>query len=239
MNNDKKSHRKTLEDMRNICITHHSDNTDGMRVCIINEEFKQGFEFMRDYPKSVTFFGSARLDEHHPAYQHAVSLASKLAEQGYAIVSGGGSGIMEAANKGAHLSNGRSIGISVELPNEQVTNSYVSDNIDFQHLFSRKVTLAYSAEAYIYFTGGFGTLDELFEILTLKQTKKIPPVPIILFGKKFWEPLEEYLRTNLLANNTISPEDLDLYIITDNEDMVVRTILDAPIRTEIDINHSN
>ncbi len=237
MNHEEQNNRKSLDEIQNTCVGYYPDSVTDARICIINEEFKRGFQFMNEYPKSVTFFGSARLTEESPAFQNAVSLAEKLSKEGYAIVSGGGGGIMEAANKGAHLADGHSLGIAVELPFEQVTNEYVSDSIDFHHFFSRKVTLAYSAEAYIYFKGGFGTLDELFEILTLKQTGKIPPVPIILFGSEFWKPLEDYCKNVLLENKTISPQDLDIFVITDDEQEVIDIITNAPVREEMPISH--
>lgn len=232
-----KTERKTLKDMQDYCNEHHNGSINEKRVCIINQEFQQGFDFMKSYPKSVTFFGSARLALDHPAAQQAMSLAGKLAQAGYTIVTGGGDGIMEAANKGAYDAGGHSVGISVQLPKEQVTNDYVTDAIDFHHLFSRKVTLAYSAEAYVYFAGGFGTLDELFEVLTLKQTHKIAPVPIILVGTSFWEPLKDFIQKVLVTEGTINQEDTNLFIITDDEDLVVETIKAAPIREEIDIHH--
>jgi hypothetical protein len=228
-----KMSKKKLQEIQDACNEQHNGNVTDVRICIINEEFKQGFEFMKKYPKSVTFFGSARFPEDHPSSLQATELAQKIAKQGYAVVTGGGGGIMGAANKGAHIENGTSLGLTIELPFEQSTNDYVSDAVDFEHFFSRKVTLAYSAEAYVYLPGGFGTLDELFEILTLKQTGKIPPVPIILFDSSFWNPLVKYFREVLIERGTISPEDTDIFVVTDDQEEVVDIITRAPVRHDI------
>ena len=226
--------KKTLTEVKNVCMADHSDNIVGSRMCIINHEFNAGFKFMQEHPKSVTVFGSARLPESNIHSENATELSRRLAEKEYAVVTGGGPGIMHAANKGAHLGNGASLGLNIELPFEQTVNPYTTHSMDFHHFFSRKVILAYSAEAYVYFAGGFGTLDELFEILTLKQTKKIPNVPVILFGTSFWGPLDAYIKTVLLNENaTISAEDIDLYTVTDDIDEAINIITAAPIRGEI------
>ncbi len=203
------------------------------RVSIVNKELIEGMEFIGSYPKSVTFFGSARFNEHNPCYEKAQRIASILARKGYAIVTGGGPGIMEAANRGSSDVGGSSIGFNIVLPKEQVMNPYVQDHIDFEYFFTRKVCLTFSAEAYLYFPGGFGTLDEFFEILTLVQTRKIPRVPMILVGVDFWLPLKHFVE-NLLLNtyNTISKEELDLFVITDDEDEIVRLVTQAPMRKE-------
>ena len=180
---------------------------------------------------SVTFFGSARLREGNPHYDMARRLAARIAsELGYAVMTGGGPGIMEAGNRGAKEAGGDSVGLSIELPNEQGTNQYVTDVEEFHYFFSRKVSMTFSAEAYLYFAGGFGTLDEFFEILTLVQTKKIEPVPIILVGKDFWQGLIEYAQNTLLPAGTISESDLDLITVTDDEEEILSIIKNAPIR---------
>ncbi|MCI5050977.1 MAG: TIGR00730 family Rossman fold protein [Candidatus Pacebacteria bacterium] len=230
-----KNNRKTLKEITTECIEKYDSVTDS-RMCIIDAEFRRGFNLMKDYPKSVTIFGSARLKPETEAYQKVEALAKKIANMDYTVVTGGGHGIMGAANKGAfEAEKGSSLGINIELPFEQTTNPYLDDTIEFHHFYSRKVTLAYAAEAYVYCPGGFGTLDEFFEILTLVQTRKIPNTPIILYGSEFWKPLEEYFKKVMLqeGQETISKEDLSLYTITDNDDEVLEIIKNAPVRTDI------
>lgn len=223
-----------LQRIKDQCFDENGGDITKSRMCIINSEFEQGFELMKKYPKSVTIFGSARLPEDNIHSLNATAVAKALSEKGYTITTGGGHGIMGAAHKGSSLGGGKSLGINIELPFEQTMNKYIDDSVDFHHFFSRKVILAYSAEAYIYFAGGFGTLDELFEILTLKQTKKIPDVPVILFGSEFWNPLQDYFKKVFLGDNkTISENDLNLYIITDDVDEVVNIVTAAPVRTEV------
>ncbi len=223
-----------LNKVKKVCLTENNGDIIESRLCIIEHECRAGFEIMKKYPKSVTFFGSARLPEENPYVQKAEKLAYKVAQAGYAVVTGGGPGIMQGASKGAFEGKGASIGLNIELPFEQELNPYVTESVDFHHFFPRKVALAYSAEAYIYFPGGFGTLDELFEVLTLKQTKKIPQTPIILFGTEFWKPLENFFKEVFLGENqTIAKEDLNLYTITDDMDEVIKIITSAPIRTEV------
>jgi uncharacterized protein (TIGR00730 family) len=231
--------RKTLKEITRECIEKHDDITDS-RMCIIDAEFRRGFDLMKSHPKSVTIFGSARLQPETEMYQRVESLAKKIANLDYTVVTGGGHGIMGAANKGAfEAEKGSSVGINISLPFEQTSNPHLDDTIEFHHFYSRKVTLAYAAEAYIYCPGGFGTLDEMFEILTLVQTKKIPNTPIILYGSKFWQPLENYFKAILLehGNETISKEDLDLYVITDNDEEVLEIIKNAPVRTDVSSRH--
>lgn len=203
------------------------------RLSTIATELVEGIEFIGSYPKSVTFFGSARFSSDNPYYQKARNLAHALAQRGFAIVTGGGPGIMEAANRGSFDADGKSIGFNITLPKEQVMNPYVQEHVDFQYFFTRKVCLTFSAEAYIYFPGGFGTMDEFFEILTLVQTRKIPRVPMILVGTEYWLPLKHFLE-NLMYKKykTIDKEDLDLFIITDDEKEIVRIVEQAPMRKE-------
>jgi uncharacterized protein (TIGR00730 family) len=204
-----------------------------LRISRITREFSRGFKFIKKYPKSVTFFGSSRFGHNDTYYQKAKSIAEKLSRSGYAIVTGGGPGIMEAANHGAWDAGGESVGLNIHLPKEQVVNPYVKSFVNFYYFFSRKVTLSFSAEAYLYFPGGFGTLDEFFEILTLVQTHKITKVPIILVGSEYWEPLDGFIRKHLLGKyNTISKEDTTLYKILDNEEEIVSIVKNAPIIKE-------
>lgn len=234
MNTEEQKHKITdVAKIREDCVrlSAPGDKT-GVRVCVVNNEIEQAFSFMKDIPYSVTFFGSARLPKDHPDYQRAKRIAHRIAkETNYVVVTGGGPGIMQAGNEGATEAGGKSLGFTIQLPFEQTTNPYVTQSLPFYFFFSRKVAMAYGAEAYIYFAGGFGTMDELFEILTLVQTHKIQKVPIILVGKKFWEPLHDFIQKTLYQEyNVISKIDMDLYTITDDEDLVVDIVKNAPLR---------
>lgn len=200
------------------------------RVNTISKEILTGFEFIKDTPKTVTFFGSARTLSSENDYQNAYELSKEISKLGYAIVTGGGPGIMEAANKGANEIDGMSFGLTIKLPQEQITNPYLSKEINFQYFFTRKVSLTYAAEAYVYFPGGFGTLDELFEILTLIQTNKIERVPVILFGSYFWQPLEHFINKFMLENGKIDSQDIHLFKITDSIEEALNIVKNAPIR---------
>jgi len=229
--------RLTIEEIKSGCVYITNGDETETEICVINEEFRQGFDMVKahkDHNKSVTFWGSARLPEDHEDYLRALSLSRRIAgELGYIITTGGGPGIMEAGNRGAYEMGKPSLGLTIRLPMEQSTNKYVTDEIPFYFFFSRKVLMAYSAEAYLYFAGGFGTFDELFEILTLIQTGKINKVPVILVGKKFWEPVDKFIKETMLNNyKTISPIDLDLYTVTDDEDEIMRILRGAPMREE-------
>ncbi|MFW5853497.1 MAG: TIGR00730 family Rossman fold protein [Patescibacteria group bacterium] len=201
------------------------------RLGVIQSDFKDGLHLVARHPKSVTFFGSARFDENNKYYQQAKDLAFKLAIESFSVVTGGGPGIMEGANRGAYEAGGQSVGFSIELPHEQVTNPYVKDNVDFYYFFSRKVCLTFSAEAFVYFPGGFGTLDEFFEIITLIQTHKISPVPIILIGLDYWQPLDNFIKEILEEKyKTIYQENRKIYYITDNLDEAISLIKETPVR---------
>ncbi len=196
------------------------------RVFRIMSEFVQGFELLRNYGLAATFWGSARLVPSDPYYKAAEELAAKMAKKGFAIISGGGGGIMEASNVGAFKVGGKSVGLNIELPFEQKLNPYTTDSLSFKYFFSRKVMLTFSSEVYIYFPGGYGTLDEFFEIITLIQTKKIEPIPIILYGKDFWEPLLRWFEKDLVKKyKTISKEDLDLFHVVDNVEDAYKYVL--------------
>lgn len=222
----------TRKDIIESC--QNAADTD-QRLATAHEELHTGICFAENYDNSVTVFGSARFTPDHPYYIHARNLTGRISQElGYAVVTGGGPGIMEAANRGAFETKGDSLGMTIQLPHEQSTNPYVSDEISFHYFFTRKVSLTYSAEAYIYFPGGFGTLDEFFEILTLVQTGKIEPVPIVLYGSEFWQPLDAFIKNTLAEKfETISKSDRDLYYITDNPDEVIQIIKDAPTRESI------
>jgi uncharacterized protein (TIGR00730 family) len=181
----------------------------------------------------VTFFGSARTDENDSNYRKARSLANRIVKElNYAILTGGGPGIMEAGNRGAHEAGGKSAGLTIELPHEQLSNKYLTDEIRFHYFFSRKVCLSFAAEAYVFFPGGFGTLDEFSEILTLVQTGKIERVPIILVGRAYWKNLEHFFKESMIQNKMIEEDDLSLFTITDDEDEIIDIIKNAPIRLE-------
>ena len=201
------------------------------RASRIATEFDNGLKFIKKYKKSVTVYGSARFKPGNPHYKDARALGFRLAKAGYAVVTGGGPGIMEAANRGAKEAGGDSVGLNIELPNEQILNPYTTDSLSFYYFFSRKTTMSFSSESYIYYPGGFGTLDELFEILTLIQTGKIHSSPVILVGTDFWKPLETYIKKELLeAHGAISKKDLDLFTITDDHELIEKIVTSAPVR---------
>jgi uncharacterized protein (TIGR00730 family) len=194
------------------------DNNPSWRIFRIMSEFVDGFTFLAHIDRSVTFFGSARLDESHPYYQIARDLGKRLASKGFTIVTGGGPGVMQAANQGACDVGGKSVGLNIQLPHEQRMNPYVRESMSFHYFFSRKVMLDFSAEAYIFFPGGFGTMDEFFELVTLRQTGKMDPmVPVILIGRDYWEPLVTWMERTLLEKyHTIAPDDLKIWTLTDD-----------------------
>ncbi len=186
------------------------------RIFRIMSEFIEGFQFLADLKKEVSIFGSARFTEKNPHYKEAQHLGQLLGKAGYTVVTGGGPGIMEAGNRGAYETNAESIGLNIELPKEQRVNKYVKKSIGFYYFFTRKVMLAFSAQAYVYFPGGFGTVDEFFDILVIIQTKKSPPVPIILVGKDFWDPMIEWFQKNMYdRHHAIAAEDMKLFTVVD------------------------
>ena len=190
--------------------------TDPWRVLRIMGEFIEGFDTLAGINKGVAIFGSARTHPDDPQYQAAVEVARLLAEKGFAIITGAGPGIMEAANKGAQLGNGRSIGCNIELPFEQGSNPYVDTLVNFRYFFVRKTMFVKYSNAYIIFPGGFGTLDEAFEALTLIQTGKISQFPVVFFGRQYWAGLLRWIQTRMLSEGKISPGDMDLLLLTDD-----------------------
>jgi len=189
---------------------------DAWRMFRILGEFAQGFEEMADVGKAVTIFGSARLPHDHPDFVKAEALSADLANRGYAVVTGGGPGIMEAANKGAFEAGGRSVGLNIALPHEQAPNPYQTDKVNFRYFFVRKVLLVKYSTAFVVFPGGFGTIDELFEALTLIQTKKIKPFPVFLVGTSYWRGLVQWLQGTLVRAGTIAEHDLHLFKVVDD-----------------------
>jgi uncharacterized protein (TIGR00730 family) len=227
----------SIEEIKSGCVYVYGENSEETQICVMNEEFRQGFDIVKknkDSNKSVTFWGSARFPVENEYYQKALRLSKRLAQElNCMIVTGGGPGIMEAGNRGAYEMGKPSLGLTINLPMEQSTNRYVTEEIPFYFFFTRKTLMAYSAEAYLYFPGGFGTLDELFEILTLVQTGKISKLPIILVGEKFWKPLDMFIKQALMTENqTISPDDVNLYQILDDEDKIIEIVKNAPIRND-------
>lgn len=189
---------------------------ESWRLFRIMGEFVQGFEEMSDVGRAVTIYGSARFKPDHPYYAKAEELASGLAKAGYAIITGGGPGIMEAGNKGASAAEGRSIGLNIDLPYEQKPNPYQTHEVKFRYFFVRKVMLVKYSTAFVAFPGGFGTIDELFESLTLIQTEKIKPFPVYLVGSEFWGGLIEWFTNVLVREGTISETDLHLFKVVDD-----------------------
>jgi len=197
------------------------------RVLRIQSEFVQAMNSMAEIGAAITIFGSARFPEKHPMYAAARQLAQYLAEAGFAIITGGGPGIMEAANRGAHDAKGLSVGCNIELPFEQQMNPFVQLAVNFRYFFVRKTMLVKYSEGFVMFPGGFGTLDEMFEALTLVQTEKLGRFPIVLFGSKYWHGLLNWLRHTVLAEGAISAEDLDLFLVTDSVDEAREYLLKA------------
>jgi uncharacterized protein (TIGR00730 family) len=192
-------------------------------------EFVEGFETLNELGPCVSIFGSARTKADNPNYKLAVDIGRLLTEEGYGVITGGGPGIMEAGNKGAHIYGGKSVGLNINLPFEQGHNQYIDPdkNLDFRYFFIRKVMFVKYAQAFVALPGGFGTMDELFEVLTLVQTGKISKVPIILVGSEYWSGLKDWIKDVMLHNeNNINEDDLDLMPITDDPEEVVRIIHD-------------
>jgi uncharacterized protein (TIGR00730 family) len=199
-------------------------HTDTWRALRILAEFVDGFDAMAAVGPAVTVFGSARTDPGTPEYETARAIGRQLAEAGYAVITGGGPGIMEAANRGCREGGGLSVGCNIELPHEQGSNAYVDLGIDFRYFFARKVMFVKYADAFVILPGGFGTLDELFEALTLIQTGKVRHFPVILVGSNYWAGLLDWIRRTLMADGNVSAIDLDLLQVTDDPAEVVRLI---------------
>ena len=199
---------------------------DPWRIFRIMAEFVDSFETLSQIGPGVTFFGSARMLPSDPHYHAAVELAKGLAKNNLAIITGGGPGIMEAANRGATMAKGKSVGLNIELPHEQKGNPYANIPIHFHYFFARKVCFVKYSIAFVFMPGGFGTLDEFFEVLTLVQTRRIPEFPLILFGRDHWTGLIQWMKKKLISGKFISPGDLDLFTITDDPQEVIDIILD-------------
>jgi uncharacterized protein (TIGR00730 family) len=194
-------------------------------VARIADEFLEGFVAVERIGRpAVSVFGSARVGEEHPAYRQAREVGERLARAGFAVVTGGGPGVMEAANRGAREAGGLSVGFNIELPHEQRSNPYIDIGLTFNHFYARKTMFVKAAEGFVIFAGGFGTLDELFESLTLIQTGKVLHFPVVLFGTGYWRPLVDWISARPLAEGMVSPEDLALLTLTDDPGEAVATI---------------
>ena len=202
-------------------------HSDPWRVLRIMGEFVEGFDTLHDVRNAVTIFGSARIGTDDPVYEQAVLTAKLLAREGFPVITGGGPGIMEAANRGAQEGNGLSIGCNIELPFEQHINAFVERSINFRYFFVRKTMFVKYSTAFVVFPGGFGTLDELFEALTLIQTGKVKHFPVVLMGTKYWGGLIEWLRDRVAGEGKIATGDLDLLHLTDDPADAVRWITKA------------
>ena len=199
-------------------------HTDPWRVLRIQSEFVEGFGLLAELPRAVSVFGSARTPQDSPHYASGVAIGAALAEAGYAVITGGGPGAMEAANRGASEAGGLSVGLGIELPFEQELNEWVDVGIAFRYFFVRKTMFVKYAQAFVILPGGFGTLDELFEALTLVQTRKVTRFPVVRFGSEYWSGLVAWLKTTMVPAATIKDTDLDLFTVTDDVDEVVRIV---------------
>lgn len=195
------------------------------RIFRVLAEFIEGFEFLSEFKRPVTFFGSAKTPRTSPHYRASKRLAQQLGKAGFTIITGGGPGIMEAANRGAHEAKAGSVGLNIQLPFEQRINRFVKRGMGFYYFFTRKTMLSMSAQAYVFFPGGYGTMDEFFTICTLMQTKKIETRPLILFGSQFWGPLTEFIREKMLRDKSISDADVKLYTVVDSVEEATKLVL--------------
>ena len=202
-------------------------HTDPWRVLRIQSEFVEGFGLLSELPRAVSVFGSARTPRDHPHYAAGIQLGAGLAQAGYAVITGGGPGAMEAANRGASEAGGMSVGLGIELPFEQELNSWVDVGISFRYFFVRKTMFVKYAQAFVILPGGFGTLDELFEALTLVQTRKVTRFPIVLIGTEYWSGLLTWMRDVALADGKLTEADLDMLAVTDDVEEAVSMMVEG------------
>lgn len=223
------SRTRSTTDSRLLGSQPHTDwlHTDTWRVLRIQSEFVEGFGALAELPMAVTVFGSARMKEDHPYYRLGVEVGRAIAKAGYATITGGGPGLMEAPNRGAWECDGPSVGLGIELPHEQHLNEWIDLGMNFRYFFVRKTMFLKYSQAFICLPGGFGTLDELFEALVMVQTGKITKFPIVLLGTEFWGGLLEWIRDRLVTEGMIAPEDPDLLFLTDSVDEAMAHIAAA------------
>jgi len=200
--------------------------SDPWRIFRIMAEFVDGFDTLSQLHKAVVFWGSARTPRDHPDYAMTERMARKLGDHGFGIVTGGGPGSMEAANKGAREAQSPSIGLNIQLPHEQKPNDFIEVGLDFRYFFIRKVMFVKYASAFVLVPGGFGTLDEFSEVITLIQTKKIDPIPVVLMDSDYWAGLIKWMQTRLVREGKINPADMNIFHISDDEDEAIQFILD-------------
>ncbi|MDQ1709583.1 MAG: hypothetical protein QOG49_968 [Frankiaceae bacterium] len=222
-------HPSSTTDQRLLDTRGPSDwvHTDPWRVLRIQSEFVEGFGLLAELPAAVTVFGSARTPPGHPDYDAGQRLGTELARAGFAVITGGGPGIMEAVNRGASEAGGVSVGLGIELPFEQSLNEWVDIGLEFRYFFARKTMFIKYAQAFVIMPGGFGTLDELFEALTLVQTRKVTQFPVILYNTAYWQGLIDWLRGPMLQTERIGSHDIDLLKMTDDVDEIVRIVVEA------------
>jgi len=199
---------------------------ESWRLFKILGEFVEGVDTLHEIGRAVSIFGSARTNPDDKYYKKAEEIAGLFAEKGYAVITGGGGGIMEAANKGAANAKGNSIGLNISLPFEQIPNKYANIQSEFKYFFIRKVMFIKYAQAYVIIPGGFGTLDETFEAITLIQTHRIKPLPVIMVGTDYWQGLVDWIKARLIAEKMASPDDLNLFTLLDDPEEIVQTVLD-------------
>ena len=217
----------STEDRRLLDQTHHDVAQLREHTALIAEEFFEGFQAVEQIDRpAVSIFGSARVTEHSTPYKLARATGRRFAEEGWAVVTGGGPGVMEGANRGCKEGGGLSIGFNIELPHEQHSNPYLDISLTFKHFYARKTMFVKAAEGFVVFPGGFGTADELFESLTLIQTGKVLHFPVVLYDTTFWSAMREWIGEKALPLGMVSEEDLELLTITDDVEMIVQTVLD-------------
>ncbi|HLD25702.1 MAG TPA: TIGR00730 family Rossman fold protein [Candidatus Andersenbacteria bacterium] len=225
--------KDTARPHEKICLDQPFDFAENAnwRIFRIMAEFVEGFEFLYPLRREVTIFGSAQLTEKSHWYQEALAFGRLLAENNFTVITGGGPGVMEAANRGAVEGGGESIGLDIELPTTQRRNEYIKRGIGFHYFFIRKVMLSASAQAYVFFPGGFGTLDEFFEMITLVQTKKMEPVPIVCVSNEFWLPLDDWIRDKMVQETKmVDSSDVDLYRVVDSAQEAFALVKDSKER---------
>jgi uncharacterized protein (TIGR00730 family) len=228
-----------MEDRRLLDHAHEHEAEIRKHTARIAEEFREGFDAVDEIDRpAVSIFGSARVREGSGPYEEARTTARAFAQAGWAVVTGGGPGVMEAANRGCKEGGGISVGFNIELPHEQAPNPYLDISLTFSHFYARKTMFVKAAEGFVVFPGGFGTADELFESLTLIQTGKIRHFPVVLFGHAFWDPLLAWVREQALPLGMVSPNDLELLTVTDDTDEAVQAVLDCYERRCADMPHT-